>query len=368
MNEIRFAFVGFGNIAKTHMVALKSMPIIKNLPFVPVLDTLVTRNPEVNQEQAYAIGFKKVVATVEEALTAGDFQVVDICTPNANHPDAFFPALHAGKSIYCEKPLADRYDRSRAMSEAAEDGSGRRHQVALVYRYHPAVLRIKEIIRQGLIGNVLQCRCSYRRSGYLDAARPVSWRLDERQSGGGAISDLGIHVLDLLKHLFGEILEVDGTLRTHVRQRPASDSSGKLVDVHVDDWAGIEIIHRNGVRCTAEVSRIAWGLEAFQIDVIGTNGSVTCDLEKEYVPRIKLLDGSAPAVPSPAELSLSTDEKTTMGMAVDTHFAALHHYLLRVTGTDPYGTGLAPTLKDALEAEYWIDQLLQRTGGIRNDS
>lgn len=360
MKEIRFAFAGFGNIAKTHMVALQAMPIVKKLPFVPILDTLVTRNPESNREQALAIGFKRVVKSIEEALAPGDIQVVDICTPNANHPDAFMPAVSAGAAIYCEKPLADRYERSSAMAKAVEGHE--RHQVALVNRYHPAVLRIREVLRLGMIGDVLQCRCSYRRSGYLNAARPVSWRLDEQQSGGGAISDLGVHVLDLLRHLFGEIRQVEGRLQTFVKQRPSADPEGKPVDIRVDDWAAMEVLHQNGVAAYAEVSRIAWGFEAFQLDLVGTRGSITCDLEREYHPRIKLLDGSSPALPNPETLRLLTDDKSTMGMSVDTHFGALHHFLLRLTGEDPYGPGLAPTVQDALIAEYWIDQVLRANG------
>lgn len=364
MKEIRFAFIGFGNIAKTHMVALKAMPIVKKLPFVPVLDTLVTRQPGTNQEQARAIGFERVVGSLEEALAAGNFQVVDICTPNVHHPDAFIPAVKAGKTVYCEKPLADRYAHSQAMAQAA--GGQTLHQVALVYRYHPAVLRIREALRTGMIGDVLQCRCSYRRSGYLNASRPVSWRLDAQQSGGGAISDLGIHVLDLLRHLIGEIGAVEGQLQTFVKSRPSADpsESGRQVDVKVDDWGGMEVTHLNGVVSYGEVSRIAWGTEAFQLDIVGTMGAISCDLEKDYVPRIKMLDGSTPATPQPEALKLLTDDKSTMGMAVDTHFGALHHFLLRLAGEDPYGPGLAPGIDDALQAEYWIDHLLRRKGGL----
>jgi predicted dehydrogenase len=44
-NQVRFAVIGFGNIARTHMTALRALPIIKRTPLLPVLDTLVTREP-----------------------------------------------------------------------------------------------------------------------------------------------------------------------------------------------------------------------------------------------------------------------------------------------------------------------------------
>lgn len=362
MKEIRFAFIGFGNIAKTHMTALKALSIVKRVPFVPVLDTLITRNPEKNREHALAIGFSHVSASLEEVLKEREIHVVDICTPNAMHAEAFKTAVQAGQAVYCEKPLTESYASSLALSEAV--GADGRHQVALVYRYHPAVLRIREALRLGLIGDVLQCRCSYRRSGYLNPSRPVSWRLDDRLSGGGAISDLGVHVLDLLKHLFGDINRVNGRTQTFVKKRPSADLPGTMVDIHVDDWAGMEVHHHNGVQSYAEVSRIAWGFEGFQLDIVGTGGSITCDLEKDYLPKIKLLDGSFPPVPNPETLGLTTDDKFTMGMLVDCHFGALHHYLLRLSGQDGYPNDLAPNVQDALQAEYWIDQVLRQNGGL----
>jgi predicted dehydrogenase len=358
LREIRFAFIGFGNIAKTHLVALRAMPIVKNNSFVPVLDTLVTRNPDANRAQAEAIGFKHVTSDLNAALSERNIDVIDICTPNAMHVEPFMAALQASKSIYCEKPLTDRYDRSAKLAEALKTDS--KHQVALVYRYHPAVLRIREVLSQGTIGKVLQARCSYRRSGYLNASRPVSWRLDERLTGGGAISDLGVHVLDLLYHLFGEFEHVSGETNVFVKKRPSSSQpEAPMVDMQVDDWADMKINHINGVKSTGEVSRIAWGNEAFQLDIVGTLGTISCDLEKEYMPRIKLLDGSSPAVPSPATLQLTTDDKSTMGMGVDCHFAALHHFMHRITGSESTYGDLAPTVHDCLRAEHWIDQVLR---------
>ncbi|WJH33377.1 Gfo/Idh/MocA family oxidoreductase [Paenibacillus sp. CC-CFT747] len=189
MKTVRFAFVGLGNIAKTHIVALKAMPVIKKLPFQPVLDTLVTRNLSANENQARAMGFTHVTDSLSEALKDRELEVVDICTPNAMHLEAVRHAAAADKILYCEKPLTDTYENSAELVRTA--GDRHPHQVALVYRYHPAVMRLKEAVRLGLIGEVLQIKLSYRRSGYLDAKRPVSWRLKDDLSGGGPFPILG---------------------------------------------------------------------------------------------------------------------------------------------------------------------------------
>lgn len=356
----RFAIVGFGGIAKTHIIALKSLPVLKETPVIPVLDTLITRNPERVREQALAMGFAHVASSLEEALQTRSIDVVDICTPNALHLEAVQTAAAYGKAIYCEKPLTENYRHSLLLTDVA---SGLPiTQTALTFRYHPAVMRIREALKAGLIGEVLQCRISYRRSGYLDAKRPIGWRMTQELSGGGAISDLGVHVLDLFRHWFGELAEVSGRTTTHVRQRPDAADSDTLTEVKVDDWALMQLKTVSGIQGVAEVSRIAWGAEAFAVDITGTKGSLVCDLEKETSPRLKLLDGSSPLMPVPSSLTLLPAEKETLGNAVDSHFAALYHFLHRLNGDDRWPE-LAPALDDCLLAERWIDGVLNEPKG-----
>ncbi|BBH19894.1 hypothetical protein Back11_12390 [Paenibacillus baekrokdamisoli] len=361
MKPIRFAILGFGNIAKTHMTALRALPIIKKMPVVPVLDTLITRNPAVHQAQAEAIGFRRVISSSAEAALDDSIHVFDICTPNANHFDDVNTALSGGKAIYCEKPVTESYERSTVLYDSVKKHPNTLQQLAFTFRYHPAVMRMKQLLEDGVIGEVLQCKISYRRSGYLNPQRPVSWRLQSGMSGGGAISDLGVHVLDLLRHWFGELVDVRGRTNTYVQKRP-DEKTGQLVDVDVDDWAMMHYTTVSGVSGTAEVSRISLGSDAYDIQIVGSQGSITCDLERDLTPRVHLLKGSSAAIPASDSLVLLPDEKSTMGIAVDTHFAALYHFLLRYTGEDRF-PGLAPTLEDGVKVEYWIDRVLQENKG-----
>ncbi|EXX90260.1 oxidoreductase, partial [Paenibacillus darwinianus] len=290
MKTVRFAVIGFGNIAKTHMTALRAMPIIKRLPIVPVLDTLVTRSPDKHAAQAQAIGFRAVVATAKEAAAAGGIDAFDICTPNARHFDDAAAAVSAGAAVYCEKPLTDNYERSQALVANAAKHPELVTQLAFTFRYHPAVMRIKGLLESGTIGDPLQCNISYRRSGYLNPERPVSWRLESGMSGGGAISDLGVHVLDLVRHWFGELSAVGGETNTYVKKR--KDASGQgWTETDVDDWAVIDYATASGVKGMLEVSRIAFGSDAFEIRIVGSRGSIVCDLERQATPDVHLLTG-----------------------------------------------------------------------------
>ncbi|MWC28188.1 Gfo/Idh/MocA family protein [Paenibacillus sp. MMS18-CY102] len=359
MKTIRFAFSGFGNIAKTHMTALRALPIVKRVPVLPVLDTLITRDPERKRAQAEAIGFRNVVSTVAEAASDTQVDVIDICTPNHLHDSDVRAAIAGGKAVYCEKPVTDRYEASEQLQQAVQ-ASGLPEQLAFTFRYHPAAMRIRELVRQEVIGEILQCKISYRRSGYLNAERPISWRLSGSMSGGGAISDLGVHALDLFRYWFGEIEEANGRVHTHVKRRPASAGSTELADVDVDDWAMIQLSTVSGINGVAEVSRVALGAEAFDIQIVGARGAITCDLERDAFPAVHFVQGRAGSLPEPSSLALIPDEKTTMGFAVDNHFGALHHFLLRLAGEDRW-PDIVPTLRDGVIVEQWIERVIAQS-------
>jgi len=355
MNTLGFTIVGFGNIAKTHMIALRTMPIIKQLPVTPVLNTLVTRRPEQTLDQARQIGFVHVTSSLEEALQYDGAEAISICTPNALHAEQVRMAVQYNQAIYCEKPVTES---AASTAQLLKDvPSTLTQQLAFVYRYHPAVMRIKAWLEEGIIGDVLQCRLAYLRSGYLSDARPYSWRVDNSLSGGGAITDIGVHALDLLRHWFGEMKSVDGNTETFIKSRRAGNGTDERLAVHVDDWALMNYVTEQGIQGIVEVSRIALGEDAFRVHIVGTKGSITCDLETDKKPQLHLVSGRHGATPEPESLALLPDEKATMGIFQDSHFAALHHFILRHCGDERWDN-LAPTLEDGLVVERLVDQVI----------
>ncbi|MCY9515914.1 Gfo/Idh/MocA family protein [Paenibacillus apiarius] len=356
MNTLGFSVVGFGTIAKTHMVALRTMPIIKSLPVTPVLTSLITRRPEQVGARAAQIGFTHVTTSLEEALQQAGTDVVSICTPNALHAEQVRMAMEHNKAIYCEKPVTESAQATEALLQEVPPQYPQ--QLAFVYRYHPAVMRIRAWLQEGIIGDVLQCKMAYMRSGYLNENRPYSWRLSDTLSGGGAITDIGVHALDLVRHWFGEFAHIEGHTETFIPSRMKAAGSEERVDVHVDDWAVMNFRTEEGVRGLVEVSRIAYGADAFRIDIVGSKGSITCDLERDKKPTLHLLNGSMQATPEPDSLYLLPDEKATMGIFQDCHFGALHHFILRLSG-DGRWLDLAPSLADGYAVERWVDHVIQ---------
>ena len=82
------------------------------------------------------------------------------------------------------------------------------HQMTFQYRFVPAIMRARQLIDEGFLGEPTSFRAAYLHSGYIDSNRPMSWRLDRELGGAGALFDLGSHVLDLVRYLLGGCQEV----------------------------------------------------------------------------------------------------------------------------------------------------------------
>ena len=105
--KINIALVGSGAMGRAHSAAVANLRYCyKNLPFEPVLHTLVTGDPEKAPEKASELGFKCYTDSLEKAVSDENIDVVDICTPNMCHYEQVKTALENGKNVLCEKPLA----------------------------------------------------------------------------------------------------------------------------------------------------------------------------------------------------------------------------------------------------------------------
>ena len=138
-------------------------------------------------------------AGFEEMISAGGFDVVDICLPTALHSATAVLALDAGYPVLCEKPLSLDLERCHRVIEAASR-SNRTVAVAHCLRFWPAYATTKRLIDSGRFGRVLHADLS-RFSPTPDWASN-NWLLDPNESGGAAL-DFHIHDADMILDLFG---------------------------------------------------------------------------------------------------------------------------------------------------------------------
>ena len=279
MNGINIAFLGMGAIGRIHLLGYRDIKEYYpgSLPGINVKGVLAS-TPERSNKTASETGMEKGYASLDEVLSDSEVDVVDIVSPNYLHKEQILKSLEAGKHILCEKPLALNAEEASVVLDAANK-SDKLLGMIFNYRFVPAMMKARELIEQGRIGDVYSFRGEYFHTGYQNPARPFSWRMDFSRSGGGAIADLGVHVIDLLGYLLGDFKSIRADLKTYVKQRPESAGSSKLVPVSVDDAAWMHCELASGGTGTIEVSRFATGtLDELNITVYGSRGSFRFNL------------------------------------------------------------------------------------------
>lgn len=332
--NIGFGILGTGMIAKTHIIALKSMNLVfDNLEVTPKLNWICSRSKEKKFEE-----FKAVTNNLEEILKDEETLIIDICTPNFIHYAQGKAAIEALKYIYMEKPVAKDLKEAKELAELAEN-SGIINQTALIFRFIPAVVLAKDFIDRGELGDILNFRVEYFHKSYLNSERPMSWRLKKEYSGGGALVDLGIHMVDLVRFLMGEVEDVRARTNIYFKERYKDNTKQEKVRTEVDEWALLDMNLKNGGYGTLEVSRISTHLdEDTTIEIHGTKGKIIISTKNPNYPEVflhnkgVLVKGEFNRVSNFAKhhKSIYPSAKFDLGWFVNAHMCSLLNFMLNV--------------------------------------
>jgi predicted dehydrogenase len=270
--------VGYGFIGRVHAWAHRSLPFFYSpLPRQTRLIGVCTSRRETAEAARQEAGFEFATTNVAELLSRPDIDVIHCCTPNDSHTDLLLAALPAGKHIYCDKPLTRTLEEARRVAEAARSVSTVQ-RMTFHYRFAPATLRAKELIESGFLGELYQFRGLYLHAGYIDPQRPRTWRTEMAKSGGGAITDLGVHAFDLVRFLVGEFDAVNAQLTTRIPMRP-DVVTGQPAPVDVDDIAVVQARTKSGAIGVIEASRLATGVQdELRIELHGSKGMIAWNL------------------------------------------------------------------------------------------
>lgn len=353
--NFRIGTTGYGYISKIHSIAYNCMKYCyQNFEYNVILDKLLTSKEISTSETGYNQHLKKI-------KEIRDVDILDICSPNFVHKNQIENSIKQGvKNIYCEKPIAGIYEDEVYLTQLVEDNDVC-NQTALIYRFLPTVNRAKKIIQEGIIGDVIHFKCCFYHESYLNKNRPMSWRLEKSKSGGGAFIDLGVHMIDLISYVLGEIQAIEGITKTVIDNR-ISGNENKKVDV--DDFVHMDITMKNDVNGFMEVSRVSSGFkEGVLFEIYGTKGSI----------KITTLNPLYPEVYSFAEQSykignfISFDDveydinkiwptgKYSLGWMVDAHMASLYSFLLNIDNKKLKFMKL-PTFRDSMNAIKLIEE------------
>ena len=277
--NFRVALLGTKFMGKAHSQAYRNVNMY--FPDAPHAERVVIcgRNPDETEQARSAFGWQEASTDWQAVVARDDIDIVDVSTPGHMHVEMVLAAAAAGKHIVCEKPLANTLAEARSMLAAVED-AGVRHLVMHNYRRVPAVALAKRMVDEGRLGQIYHFRARYLQDWAMIPGLHLVWRFDARLAGSGALGDLGAHVIDLGRHLCGEIDELAATSETFIKQRPVDPDSSEMADVTVDDAAALCVRFENGAIGTIEASRFAPGRKNHNtFEINGSKGSITFDLE-----------------------------------------------------------------------------------------
>ena len=225
-----------------------------------------------------------LAATAPGATAHGDWRAaldqpgVGIALVSTTHdqlPVVALAAAERGLHTLIEKPGARRAAELDAVVAAAAR-SGARVRVGFNHRYHPALLKARELAASGALGELMFCRARYGHGGRLGYEK--EWRADPALSGGGELIDQGVHLIDLARLLLGaEFTGVQGHAQTCYWDMPVDDNAflllrtarGQTAALHAScsEWKNLfsfELYGRtgkldiNGLGGSYGVERLTW--------------------------------------------------------------------------------------------------------------
>ena len=188
----RLGFLGVGWIGRHRMLAVQRAAAAE---VVAVADS----DPAVASGAAAEAGCEQVCASLDELL-AHDLDGVVIATPTALHGDQVETALSGGVPVFCQKPLGRTGPECRALVEQARDRD-LALGVDMSYRHVAAVEAALASVREGRIGQPHVAELVFHNAYGPDK----SWVRDAELAGGGALTDLGCHLLDLARLFLGDL-------------------------------------------------------------------------------------------------------------------------------------------------------------------
>ncbi len=271
MSGMKIVIVGAGFAARVvHLPGYKAC----NTPVAAVCDLDAARA----QKLAADFGIPKVYSDWREMIEAEKPDLVSVCLPNALHRDITIAALEAGAHVLCEKPLATSVAEAREMFDAARK-AGRVLMAGQHRRYDAEARAIKRVIDSGALGEIYHVE--------VDALRRLgipTWGAFHQKSAsaGGALFDIGVHMLDQAIWLIGnpKPISVSAIIQRRFGTRPdIARIMGNTWDPEkfdVEDFAVAFVRFENG---TTLVLRAAWAAHIpknhFAVSLLGTEGGAT---------------------------------------------------------------------------------------------
>lgn len=248
MTSLRWGILATGGIAHAFTSDLKTAG--------STVTAVGSRRLESAQEFAETHGIPRAHGSYEDLVADPEVDIVYVATPHSHHLAGASLALAHGKHVLIEKPLTLDADQAVAIRDLAAD-HGLLAMEAMWTRYLPHMVRLREVLADGVIGEVRVLSADHTQNLPTDPAH----RLNDLSLGGGALLDLGIYPVSFAWDVLGAPAEVRAT--------------AQLGETGADTDVAIAMTHAGGGVSSLLTSSRAAGANAAQI--VGTQGRIEID-------------------------------------------------------------------------------------------
>lgn len=251
---IRWGIIGCGNVTE-----LKSGPAFNKVP-QSSLAAVMRRDMSKAADYASRHHVSKWYNDAYSLINDAEVGAIYIATPPSSHEEYALAAINAKKPVYIEKPFAMNAASAKKIAETAK-AHNIKVSVAHYRRQMPIFLKIKELIDQHSIGDILNVNIIFSQHGSNDSTN--NWRIDPTISGGGYFHDLAPHQLDLMTYFFKPPVVVKGLSLNQANRYKA------------DDGVACTMLFENGALLTGLWSfSVAEEDEADECVITGTEGTI----------------------------------------------------------------------------------------------
>ena len=224
---------------------------------------------------------------LDAVLARDDIDAVVVNSETVKHTDHYLAAIAAGKHVFTEKTLTlSTSDADKVV--AAANASGVKFTVSLPSRTRSENLLIKKLVDDGALGDITLVRGRVAHCAALDKwfSAGTQWFVEEDQSGGGAMFDLGCHTTDMVRWIMGPPKSAVGIMENFSKNYPIDDNGVGVVEFKGGGLGILDssFVHRSGPNL---------------FEVFGTEGYVGRGFPGQgtIVDIPKLKDSGAPAAP-----------------------------------------------------------------------
>ncbi|UOQ85154.1 Gfo/Idh/MocA family protein [Gracilibacillus salinarum] len=249
MTKLRWGVLSTANIGVTQVI-----PAIRRSNNGEVV-AIASRNEDKAKEVADKLNIPRTFDNYEALLQDSEIDAVYIPLPNGLHKEWVIKAAQYKKHVLCEKPVAITNEELAEMIQACDE-NGVIFMEAFMYQFHPQHQKVKELLEQGVVGEVAMMRANF--SFYLDDRSNI--RLNS-ELGGGAMFDVGCYTIHAIRNILNiEPLSVYASGNYHP-------------DLEVDTTMAGVLHFDNGIVTSFDSSFDCISTQSYEI--VGSTGRIT---------------------------------------------------------------------------------------------